>query len=94
MKNCPNDKVDHFKALLVTNGFTHVYGDSFSLVTKMPFVCLFLAMTPMCYWALFKLDVKNVFLHNEHGEKIYMETSLFFRRSLIWFINFIALFMG
>jgi len=41
------------------------YGDTFSLVAKMAFVRLFVAMEALQRWSLYQLDVKNVFLNRE-----------------------------
>jgi len=36
-------------------------------------VILFLALVARHYWRLYQLDVKNIFLHGDLLEKIYME---------------------
>ena len=47
----PDGTIDHLKACLVTKGYSQIfglnYGDIFSLVAKMAFVCLFIAMTTL-----------------------------------------------
>ena len=51
VKIAPEDRVDRLKARLVSKGYTQVYGsnyyDTFSLVAKIPYVCLLLSMTAM-----------------------------------------------
>jgi len=49
------------------------YGDIFSPVAKMVFVCLFIAMAALQQWPLFQLDVKNAFLNGDLQKDIYME---------------------
>ena len=44
-----------------------------SPVAKIAFICLLLSMVVMCSWPLFQLDIKNVFLHNDLTEEVYME---------------------
>ena len=77
MKIDPKGHVDWLKAHLVAKGYTHIYGqdynDTFSLVTKMSYIHLFLSITTMHSWPLFQLDIKNVFLHHEFQEEIYMD---------------------
>ena len=69
--------MDRLKARLVAKGYTQVYGsdyyDTFSLVAKIAYVCLLLSMTIMQYWSLYQLDIKNVFLHDDLAEEVYME---------------------
>ncbi|RVX16137.1 Retrovirus-related Pol polyprotein from transposon RE1 [Vitis vinifera] len=70
-------QVDHLKARLVAKGYAQIYGcdygDTFSPVAKIASVHLFLSMATMCHWPLYQLDIKNVFLHGELLEEVYME---------------------
>ena len=73
----PNGEVDRLKARIVAKGYTQIYdldyGDTFSPVAKITIVRLFLAMAAMRHWPLHQLDIKNVFLHGDLEEEIYME---------------------
>ena len=73
----PDGQVDWLKAHLVAKGYIQQYGsnyyDIFSPVAKIAFVHLLLSMAVMCSWALYQLDIKNVFLHGDLAEEVYME---------------------
>ena len=69
------------KACLVAKGYAQTYGvdysDTFSLVTKLTYVRLFISLTAS-YWYLHQLDIKNAFLHGDLQEEVYMEQPLGF----------------
>ena len=77
VKFCPNGQVNRLKARLVAKGYTHIYGsdyyDTFSLVAKMTSVRLLLSLVAMRSWPLYKLDIKNAFLHGDLAEEVYMD---------------------
>ena len=70
------------RARLVAKRYTQVYGsnygDTFSPVAKIASICLLLSMATMCSWPLYQLDIKNVFLHGDIADEVYMEQPLGF----------------
>ena len=64
-------------ACLVAKRYTPIYGsdyyDTFSPISKMAFICLLLFVVAMSSWPLYQLDIKNVFLHGDLSEEVYME---------------------
>ena len=73
----PDGRVDRLKARLVAKGYTQIYGSdyyyTFSSVVKMTFVRFLLSMVVMSSRSLYQLDIKNVFLHGDLAEEVYME---------------------
>ena len=49
------------------------YSNTYSPVTKMPYIRLFISMSATYNWDLHQLDMKNVFLHGDLQEEVYME---------------------
>jgi len=73
----PDGTIDRLKARLMAKGYTQIfgldYGDTFSPVTNMAYVRLFIATVVLQKWSLYQLDVKNAFLNGDLQEEIYME---------------------
>ena len=68
--------IDRLKARLVAKGFTQTYGldyiETFSHVTKLNSIWIIISLATIFYWPLHQLDVKNVFLHGDLNEIVYM----------------------
>ena len=73
----PDNQVDRLKARLVAKGYSQQYGsnyyDIFSLMAKIASIRLLLSMAVMRSWPLFQLDIKNVLLHGNLAEEVYLE---------------------
>ena len=78
----PDGKVDRFKTHLVAKGYTQIFGlnycDTFSPMAKIASIHLFLSIFVMNHWPFYQLDIKNVFLHGDFQEEVYVEQSLGF----------------
>jgi Reverse transcriptase (RNA-dependent DNA polymerase) len=78
-KHTPKGNVKRFKARLVAKGYTQTYGvdyeEIFAPVAKMNTVRTLISCAVNFGWDLFQLDVKNVFLHGDLKEEVYMEIS-------------------
>ena len=78
----PYGLVARLKAQLVAKGYAQTYGvdysNTFSPVAKMTSVRLFISPTATYNWDLHRLDIKNVFLHGDLQEEVYMEQPLRF----------------
>ena len=75
---------------MVAKGYTQQYGldyyDTFSPVAKISYARLLLSMVVMRSWPLFQLDIKNVFLHSDLAEEVYMEQPPgFVAQGGVWF---------
>jgi hypothetical protein len=72
-----DSSVEQLKAHLVAKGYTQTYGidydETFSLVAKISSICILISSAANLNWPLFQLDVKNVFLHGDLHEEVYME---------------------
>jgi Reverse transcriptase (RNA-dependent DNA polymerase) len=76
-KTYPEGKVDRFKTRLVAKGYTQTYGvdyeETFAPIVKMNIVRTLISCAVNSGWDLCQLDVKNVFLHGDLKEEVYME---------------------
>lgn len=75
----PNSSMAHLKARLIAKGYSQTYGidysDTFFPVAKLNSIWLFISLATSQHWLLNQLDTKNVFLHGNLNEEIYMEQS-------------------
>jgi hypothetical protein len=69
--------VRRYKERLVAKGFQQIHGidydETFSPVENMDSIRLVLAIATTKGWEVHQMDVKNVFLHGDISEEIYME---------------------
>jgi hypothetical protein len=69
--------VSRYKTRLIAKGYAQTYGidyeETYSPVAKMTTVRAIIAMATIKGWSLHQMDVKNVFLHGDLQEEVYME---------------------
>ena len=82
MKVNLDGSIVRLKALLVAKGYAQTYGvdyfDIFFPVAKLTSIRLIISLAATRGWDLHQLDIKNVFLHGDLVEKVYMEQPLGF----------------
>ena len=73
----PDGSIVRLKAYLVAKGYAQTYGvnysDTFSPVAKLTSIRLFIYLAATHGRDLHQLDIKNVFLHGDLAEEVYME---------------------
>jgi hypothetical protein len=69
--------VSIYKARLVAKAYAQTYGinyeETYSPIAKMTIVRVVIIMAITKGWSLHQMDVKNVFLHGDLHEEVYME---------------------
>jgi len=69
--------MSRYKARLVAKGYAQTYGidyeETYSPIAKMTIVRTIIVMATIKGWSLHQMDVKNVFLHGDLQEEVYME---------------------
>ncbi|GKV26797.1 hypothetical protein SLEP1_g36032 [Rubroshorea leprosula] len=80
IKTRSDGSVEHYKACLVTKGFTQEYGidyeETFAPVAHLTSVRSLFAIAAMRRWKLLQMDVKNAFLNGDLEEEVYMKPHL------------------
>ena len=75
----PDGSIARLKAFLVVKGYAQTYGvdysDTFSPIAKLISIHLFVSLAASHDWDLHQLDIKNVFLHGDLQEEVYMKQS-------------------
>ncbi len=77
VKHNADGSVSRYKARLVAKGYAQTYGinyeETYSLVAEMTTIRIIIVMGAAKGWSLHQMDVKNVFLHGDLQEEVYME---------------------
>jgi hypothetical protein len=77
IKHNVDEYVSRYKARFVAKGYAQTYGidyeETYSPIAKMIIVKAIIAMAALKGWSLHQMDVKNVFLHGDLQEEVYME---------------------
>jgi Reverse transcriptase (RNA-dependent DNA polymerase) len=77
VKQNPEGKIERYKARLVAKEYSQTYDidydETFASIAKMSTVRTLISMVVNGGWKLYQLDVKNIFLHGNLMEEVYME---------------------
>jgi hypothetical protein len=80
VKHNADGSVSKYKARLVAKGYAQTYGidyeETYSPIAKMTIVRTTITMAAIKGWSLHQMDIKNVFLHGDLQEEVYMEQPL------------------
>ena len=76
-KYLSDGSLEWYKARLIAEGYTQSHGIDYEVtvapVTKLNTIRILLALVASLNWKINQFDVKNVFLHDDLKEKIYMD---------------------
>ena len=97
MKYKSDGTIDRYKARLVAKGYAQTYAidyqETFAPIAKMNTIRVTLSLAINLDWSLKQFDAKNVFLHGDLLEEVYMDPPLGFtpkegsvqtKEDLIW----------
>ena len=99
VKYLPDGTVEHYKTRLVAKGYTQTYGIVYvktSPAAKIGSVRILISLAANLRGPLFQFDVKNVFLHGDLNDEVYMGQPPEFvaQGRRVMFPAFVRLFMA